>query len=245
MPERPETPRTSSGDDERFYGRRKGKPLRAGRQKLFDTLLPALTVPLAGLAEGETLDPQTLFSPPRQALWLEIGFGGGEHLVAQAEAHPEVGVIGAEVFEYGVGKALSLIDAAGVRNIRVWPEDVRALLTRLPEACLDRLFVLFPDPWPKTRHARRRMIQPARLDLFAALLKDGGELRVASDDAGYVRWTLQHATAHPLFRWTATGPGDWRDPPADWVQTRYEAKALAAGRRPAYLVFQRLPRPTP
>ncbi|ABC24571.1 tRNA (guanosine(46)-N7)-methyltransferase TrmB [Rhodospirillum rubrum] len=235
MPEKPT-------EDARFYGRRKGKPLRATRQRLLDTMLPALTLPLAGLGEGERLDPRGLFPRPVDQLWLEIGFGGGEHLVAQAAAHPEVGLIGSEVFAYGVGKALSQIDETGVDNIRLWPEDVRQVLPALPDGCLQRLFVLFPDPWPKRRHARRRMIQPARLDDFARLLADGGELRVASDDMGYVRWTLMHVTAHPAFRWTAQGPTDWRERPADWVETRYEAKALQAGRKPAYLIFRRRPR---
>ncbi|GEO82692.1 tRNA (guanosine(46)-N7)-methyltransferase TrmB [Pararhodospirillum oryzae] len=237
MPDRPV-------DDERFHGRRKGKPLRAGRQRLMETLLPRLAIPLPEGTPAPMIDPFTLFGRPVKAVWLEIGFGGGEHLCAQAAAHPDIGFIGAEVFEYGVGKALSQIDDRGLDNVRLCPDDVRPLLARLPEACLERLFVLFPDPWPKTRHAKRRMIQPARLDLFGHLLVDGGELRVASDDMGYVRWTLRHATDHRLFRWTATGPGDWREPPADWVQTRYEAKALAVGRKPAYMVFRRLPRVT-
>ncbi|MBE1237448.1 tRNA (guanosine(46)-N7)-methyltransferase TrmB [Phaeovibrio sulfidiphilus] len=223
-------------EDTRFYGRRKGKPLRAARRHLYETRLPELALP-----DGEApLDPSTFFDTPKKALWLEIGFGGGEHLVTQARTRPDVGFIGAEVFEYGVGKALSAIEEHGVTNIRLWPEDVRPLLERLPDGCLERLFVLFPDPWPKTRHAKRRMIQPHRLDEFARLLVEGGELRVASDDPGYVRWTLMHATVHPSFRWEARGPADWRTPPADWVRTRYEQKALEAGRAPAYMIFRRI-----
>jgi tRNA (guanine-N7-)-methyltransferase len=228
--------------DEQFHGRRKGKPLRAGRRLLWDTLLPRLTLPIEGMAEGEMLDPATLFEEKKKSYWLEIGFGGGEHLTAQAQANPDVGFIGSEVFEYGVGKALSQIEDAGLTNVRLWPEDVRAVLPRLPDGCLDRLFVLFPDPWPKTRHAKRRMIQPGRLTEFARLLKDGGELRVASDDPTYQHWALIHGTGHPQFKWMVKGPADWKQRPADWVETRYEAKALAAGRIPIYMIFRRLPR---
>jgi tRNA (guanine-N7-)-methyltransferase len=228
--------------DEQFHGRRKGKPLRAGRRHLWDTLLPGLTLPLADLPEDATLEPTHLFDAPKSAYWMEIGFGGGEHLTTQAATHPDIGLIGSEVFEYGVGKALSQIDEAGLTNIRLWPDDVRMVLPRLPDGCLDRLFVLFPDPWPKTRHAKRRMIQPGRLTEFARLLKDGGELRVASDDPTYQHWALMHCTGHSLFAWTARRAMDWKERPADWVETRYEAKALAAGRRPIYLVLRRRPR---
>ncbi|MBB4284664.1 tRNA (guanosine(46)-N7)-methyltransferase TrmB [Roseospira goensis] len=239
-PEHTSPPDGVRTEDVRFYGRRKGKPLRAGRQAAMDRVLPALAIPAP--AEGESLDPRTLFPRPPRAVWLEIGFGGGEHLAAQAAAHPDVGFVGGEVFEYGVAKLVAAVDDAGLTNVRIWPDDMRPLLAHLPDACLERIFVLFPDPWPKSRHAKRRLIAPRRLDLFARLLTDGGLLRVASDDPGYVRWTLRHATAHPAFEWTARRPADWRAPPADHVQTRYEAKALAAGRPPAYLDFRRRPR---
>lgn len=218
--------------DDRFYGRRKGKPLRAARRRLYETLLPALALPDG----NESLDPGTVFDQPRQ-VWLEIGFGGGEHLVGQAKINPDIGLIGAEVFEYGVGKALSQIEAERVSNVRLWPEDVRPLLNRLPDACLYRIFVLFPDPWPKARHAKRRMIQPERLSAFSRLLRPSGELWVASDDPGYIEWTLLHASEHPDFITASVDPEHWRAPPADWVETRYEQKAKAAGRRPAYMVF--------
>jgi tRNA (guanine-N7-)-methyltransferase len=224
-------------EDVRFYGRRKGKPLRAGRRAVLDQRLPDLALPEP--APGEILDPVALFPGRPRAVWLEIGFGGGEHLAAQAAAHPDVGFIGGEVFEYGVAKLVAAVDEAGLSNVRVHADDIRPVLDHLPEASLERIFVLFPDPWPKSRHAKRRLIAPKRLDAFARLLADGGRLRVASDDPGYVTWTLRHATAHPAFTWTARRPGDWRDPPADHHQTRYEAKALTEGRRPAYLDFRR------
>jgi len=227
-------------EDIRFYGRRKGKPLRAGRQALIEERLPALSAPWP--ADGETLDPHALFPRPVRAVWLEIGFGGGEHLAAQAAAHPDVGFIGGEAFQYGVAKLVAAIDDAGLDTVRIVPDDIRPWLESLPDACLERIFVLFPDPWPKARHAKRRMIAPRRLDLFARLLADGGLLRVATDDPGYVRWTLMHATVHPDFQWTARRAEDWRTPPANHVQTRYEAKALDAGRAPTYLDFRRRPR---
>ena len=234
---RPQGART---EDVRFYGRRKGKPLRAGRRDLLDQRLPDLALPEP--APGELLDPVSLFARRPRAVWLEIGFGGGEHLAAQAAAHPDVGFIGGEVFEYGVAKLVAAVDQGGLENVRVHPDDIRPVLDHLPDACLERIFVLFPDPWPKSRHAKRRMIAPRRLDAFARLLADGGLLRVASDETGYVAWTLAHAVAHPQFAWTARRPGDWREPPADHVPTRYEAKALAEGRPPAYLDFCRRPR---
>ncbi len=242
----PETP-----PDDRFYGRRKGKPLRAGRQQLYDALLPRLRIPLEDLVPEEartrhpdapaevTFDPRTLFATNPRALWLEIGFGGGEHLAAQAAANPDVGLLGAEVFIYGIGKLLTAVDEQGLENVRLWPDDIRPLLPHLPDGCLERIFVLFPDPWPKRRHARRRLIQTRTLDVFARLLMPGGELRVASDDPTYVAWTLRHAPTHPAFTWMARRPSDWARPPADWVQTRYEAKALAAGRKPAYMIFRK------
>jgi tRNA (guanine-N7-)-methyltransferase len=222
----------------RFYGRRKGKPLKSGRQGLLETLLPALKIPVPETA----LDPRTLFSHQPRALWLEIGFGGGEHLAAQAAAHPDIGFIGSEVFLNGVAGLLKHVSENGARNVRVFNDDVRRFLPCLPDASLSRIFLLFPDPWPKTRHAKRRLVSTAMLNELARLLVDGGELRIASDHPVYVRWTLAHATDHPLFHWPARQPGDWRNRPADGFATRYEEKAVAAGRKPAFLRFIRKPR---
>jgi tRNA (guanine-N7-)-methyltransferase len=231
-------PSASDAGDERlkFYGRRKGKPLKVGRQNLLETLLPKLA--LAAPAAGARLDPRTLF-PNAREVWLEIGFGGGEHLAAQAEAHPDVGFIGSEVFLNGVAGLLKHIAARNVGNVRVLHEDVRYLLPALPDASLARIFLLFPDPWPKTRHAKRRFVSPTMLDELARLLVDGGELRVASDHPIYVRWALMHGTVHPQFQWLARTPDDWRVRPADGFPTRYEEKAISAGRPPAYLRFVR------
>lgn len=221
---------------ELFYGRRRGRPLRAGQRERQSTLLPQVSfvVPEAG-----GLDPASLFAETPRDIWLEIGFGGGEHLAAQAEQHPETGFIGCEVFENGVAKLLSEIDRRGLGNIRVYPQDARPLLTALTPRSIGRVFILFPDPWPKARHHKRRLVAPAALDRLAEIMTDDAELRLATDDPAYLSWMLQHATNHPDFLWTARRPSDWRERPADWPATRYEEKARKAGRKPAFLRFVR------
>ena len=227
-----------SKDDHRFYGRRKGKPLKAGRELLLETLLPRLRIaPPTG-----PLDLKSLFSHSPRQVWLEIGFGSGEHLAAQAAAEPAVGFIGAEVFLNGVASLLRYLDAQNLTNVRVYDNDVRALLPHLPDASLSRISLLFPDPWPKTRHAKRRFVGPAMLAEVSRLLADGGEFRVATDHPVYARWTLMHTPEHPDFAWGVTGPDDWRVRPADSAPTRYEQKAIAAGRKPMFLRFSRKPR---
>jgi tRNA (guanine-N7-)-methyltransferase len=228
------------GDNQRqafqFYGRRKGRPLRKGRQSLLDDLLPQLTV---AWRAGETLDPRGLFDPAPREVWLEIGFGGGEHLAAQAAAHPDIGFIGCEVFEAGIASGLGHIAEAGLRNVRLHPEDARDLLAVLAPRSLDRVFLLFPDPWPKKRHAQRRFIGQANLDRLAALMREGAELRVASDDPTYQEWVLRHVPVHPAFRWPVQAPSDWLERPSDAIETRYEKKARAAGRTPMFFRFLR------
>lgn len=218
----------------RSYGRRRGKKLRPGRERLMAELLPTIALD----PDKPVLDQ---FAAPMRAYWMEIGFGGGEHLAEQAAAHPDVGLIGCEPFLDGVAKLLAQLDEQGGDNVRVHPDDARQLFPQIPDGGLERIFVLFPDPWPKTRHHKRRLIQTPLLDDFARMLADGGELRVASDHMDYIRWTLDHVMPHPDFEWTAEGPADWRTPPADWVQTRYEQKALA-GNTIVYLRFRRIPR---
>lgn len=222
-----------------FHGRRKGRSLRAGRQRLVEQLLPGLRIEPG----ADPVDPAALFGPPARAVWLEIGFGGGEHLAEQARRHPETGMIGCEPFVNGVARLLSEIDRDGIANIRIYDDDARDLLDRLPDACLDRVFVLFADPWPKARHARRRFIGPDNLGRLARVMKDGAELRLASDDMPLVRWMLFHCIGHPDFEWTARSAADWRRRPADWPQTRYESKARARGIGCVYLTFRRRPRP--
>lgn len=223
----------------RFYGRRFGRALRTGRRRLLDELLPTLQIEPG----GTPLDPAALFSSPCDACCLEIGFGGGEHLASQAAAHPSAGFIGCEPFINGVARLLSEIDEKGLGNIRIYPDDARDLIDRLPSACLDRVFLMFPDPWPKTRHAARRFISAENLDALARVMRDDAELRVASDEMGYVRWTLRHVRRHPAFEWTARTARDWRERPADWPPTRYEQKALSDGRSCVYMKYRRRKRP--
>lgn len=218
-----------------LYGRRQDKPLKPRQRRLMETLLPRLALPdpTAG-----PIDPAALF-PQADEIWLEVGFGGGEHLAWQAGRHQNVGLIGAEPFVNGVAKLLVRIEDEELGNVRIHFGDARPLMEALPEAALARIFVLHPDPWPKKRHRKRRMISHWFFGEAARLLKSGGELRVASDIDDYIAWTLMHARGAPDFEWTASRADDWRSRPADWPQTRYEAKSLKEGRRPVYLIFRR------
>jgi tRNA (guanine-N7-)-methyltransferase len=224
---------------ELFYGRRRGRPLRAGQRERQSVLLPQLSF---AVPESGRLDPASLFVVPPSAIWVEIGFGGGEHLAEQAERYPGIGFIGCEVFENGVAKLLGEIERRRLANVRVCPNDARPLLAALAPCSIGRVFILFPDPWPKARHHKRRLVAPATLDRLAEIMADGAELRLATDDPGYLSWMLEHATAHPEFAWTARRPVDWRERPVDWPATRYEQKARKAGRAPAFLCFTRRPR---
>jgi tRNA (guanine-N7-)-methyltransferase len=226
----------ASAETRRIYGRRRGRPLRAGQLHLHETLLPRLAVTLP---ETGVLDPASLFAGRLEAVWLEIGFGAGEHLAAQAASHPGIGFIGCEVFENGVARLVAEIARLGLGNVRIFPDDARALLDALAPGSLDRVFILFPDPWPKTRHHKRRLVSTATLDRLAVLMRKGAELRLATDDRDYLAWMLEHATGHPDFVWLARGASDWRERPADWPPTRYEGKARAADRTPAFLRFAR------
>jgi tRNA (guanine-N7-)-methyltransferase len=225
----------------RVYGRRRGRPLRQGRRILTESLLPRRAI---ALPETGALDPKTLFPTPPASVWLEIGFGAGEHLAAQAGAHPRVGFVGCEVFENGIARLLGEIahnglDNGGLDNIRIFADDARLLLDCLEPASIGRVFILFPDPWPKQRHHKRRLVAPAMLDRLAVVMQPGAELRLATDDRDYLAWILEHAIAHPAFIWTARRPADWRERPPNWPATRYEEKARAAGRSPAFLRFIR------
>jgi tRNA (guanine-N7-)-methyltransferase len=174
-------------------------------------------------------------------LWMEIGFGAGEHLAAQAEEHPRIGFIGCEPFINGVANLIFLVNDRGLDNVRVFDDDARVLLPALPDACLDRVFLLFADPWPKWRHRERRFVGPKNLDALARVMKDNTELRFASDDMNYVRWALEQVTRHPDFLWPARSRRDWQRPD-NWFETRYESKALERGAWCAYLRFIRRPR---
>jgi tRNA (guanine-N7-)-methyltransferase len=218
----------------RHFGRRKGPALSAYQAGLLETLLPALTIePQSGR------DPRSYFSAPVSDVWLEVGFGGGEHLLWQAQAHPDIGLIGAEPYVSGVAKLLSRVAPAPVANLLLYTEDATDIIDALPDSSLGRVFVLFPDPWPKTRHHKRRFIQMAMLDQLARVMKPGAELRFGTDDKSYLVWALERLSAHHAFQWLANSAADWRARPDDWPQTRYEAKAIRAGDTCTYLRFVR------
>lgn len=203
----------------RLYGRRAGHKLRAGQAALIEGALPALEVPAEGLIRAASL-----FGDDRP-LHFEIGFGSGEHLVAQALARPDHGFIGCEPFLNGVVGALALIRDRHITNVRLHMGDALDVLERLPDTSLHRVYLLHPDPWPKARHAKRRMVNPGPLDLIAAKLKPGGELRLGTDDPTYCRWSMMILNRRPDFTWAARTPPDFLVRPDDWPETRYERKA--------------------
>ena len=186
-----------------LYGRRRGRPLRPGRQGLVDALLPFLAIDLS--ASGE-FDPRSMFADPPRSVWLEIGFGGGEHLAAQAERRRDIGFIGCEVFENGIAKLLGEIERRHLANIRLFIDDARLLIGALPAASVERVFILFPDPWPKRRHHKRRIVSRETLDGLARIMSDGAELRLATDDPDYFSWMLECVTGHPAFAWLGSSP---------------------------------------
>ena len=221
----------------RSYGRRRSKGLRPTRAGAMREMLPQVAV---ALPEGKALiNPASLFEQPVEAVWFEIGFGNGEHLLRQAINNPETGLIGCEPFINGVSALCVGIRENKVKNIRIWPDDARILMDRLEAQSLDRLFLLHPDPWPKSRHHKRRFVQTETLDRIARLLRPGAELRMATDHQELAVWLLEKTYFHPAFKWLATCADDWRQPPADWPETRYGQKGLRQGRPPVYFRFRR------
>lgn len=224
---------TAAPEGPRFYGRRKGRPLRKTMQQLLDTMLPEVRFDPAQPASGQ-------FTHTPTDLFLEIGFGGGEHLAGLAQMRPDAGFIGAEPFINGVASLLRHMQSEAIENIRLWDDDVRLILDSMDDAALAGAYVMFPDPWPKKRHAARRILQPALMDSLARLIRPSGQLTLASDDPTAKGWLLQAATAHPAFRWTARQPDDWRVRPDHLPETRYMQKALRENRRPAWFIFDRI-----
>jgi tRNA (guanine-N7-)-methyltransferase len=224
-----------------LYGRRQGHKLRKSGKFLVGERLTSLAVPVPADPNAAS-DPMVLFPFPVRSLWLEIGFGGGEHLAAQAAANPDVGLIGCEPFINGVASLLRQIDDRGLRNVRIHADDARDLLDRLPDGVLDRVFILFPDPWPKARHHRRRFVSRETLHALARVMADGAELRLATDHTGYGHWMLAHLIRHSAFVWMAEKAADWRHRSCDWPATRYERKARAKGEACLYLRFRRVAR---
>lgn len=216
----------------RSFGRIRSRTLKPAQAVLFDTLLPSIAIPEEG-----PLEPAAIM-PGAREVWFEIGFGGGEHLAAQAGAHPDALMFGCEPFLNGVGSALRHIDQAGLKNVRLHGGDARPVLERLPDASLDRVMVLFPDPWPKARHQKRRLVQAETLAEFCRVLKPGGRFRFVTDWKDYAAWTLERALKEPRLRWLAKAADDWRRAPADHMTTRYEEKKLG-DTAPIFLEFER------
>lgn len=221
---------------EAFFGRRKSKALSPAQAQRFERLYPRLGIDVS------TATPATvsnLFPHTPDAIVMEIGFGGGEHLIHQATTYPEYGFIGIEPFVNSMAKILRVIDEHSIDNIRLYNEDAVEVLDWLPDQSIDRIDLLYPDPWPKMRHWKRRFVTPKNLDRISRVLKPDAEFRFASDIDTYINWTIQHCNRHTEFEWNAMSSADWEEPYENWVQTRYEAKAMTEGRRPCYLRFKR------
>lgn len=228
-------PKTRSGEPRAFFGRRSGKKLHGGQQAVFDATLPALEIKLDG-----RLDPRSLF-PDADKIIVEIGYGGGEHLALEASRHPNTGYVGCEVFTGGIGKMVQAIAAQDLRNIRLFTDDAFKLLVELPDASLDEVYLLYPDPWPKTRHHKRRFVSETTLAELARVIRPGGVFHFATDIEDYANWTLAHIVRTPLFRFAPEKPGGWHEPYAGWEATRYEQKARREGRMISfYLSFKRV-----
>ena len=220
-----------------FFGRRKGHKLRLHQADLIESLLPRLAI---DITRPGPPDLAGLFDPPADEVRLEIGFGGGEHLIAEARAFPGTGFIGCEPYVNGMAKILTQIEALGTGNIRLFAGDAAELLAWTPPRALARIDLIHPDPWPKRRHWKRRFVQDATVAAMARVLMPGGEFRFVSDIDDYVAWTLRHVLRSPDFHWTAERASDWRLPWADYTMTRYGMKAEREGRRAAYLRFRKV-----
>ena len=234
----------------KFFGRRKGRVIRKTKSTLLESFLPLIKID-----ESTVFDKKTMFGKPVEKINLEIGFGDGVHLAGQALNYPDVGFIGIEVFKNGVANLLTLI--TGIKdgkdlpdkiklldnredNIRVFDDDARLLFDKIPDGFVDRVFLLFPDPWPKKRHASRRFVNEDNLKALARIIKKGGILRIATDHKVYKSWTLRTMNNCPDFKWTAKTSADWRNEPADWVKTKYQQKAIREGRKPVFFEYERV-----
>lgn len=223
------------------FGRRKGRPLRPEQKQLLETSYPDYEF---DIDQDDDIDPVKLFADNVNDVWFEIGFGKGEHLSAQADKNRNVGFIGCETYINGIVSMLQHIDKKTHTNIRLSHQDARLILEHISDASLGKVFILFPDPWPKKKHIKRRLIDQSFLDLLARKMKDGAELRVATDHSEYANWALHHMLNHYDFAWIAASKKDWQHAPDDWVATRYQAKAEKEGRYATYLRFVRNRRTT-
>lgn len=223
--------------EQRFFGRRKGPTLSSRQQYLIDDLLPQITLSVSNQKTPHTPIKLEEMFENHDEVWLEIGFGKGEHLAWQAEQNPTVGLIGCEPYMNGVASLLHKIDGNNLTNIRVYGDDARHILWHLPDASVSKVFLIHPDPWPKKRHARRRFMNPDNLDDISRVLKSGGEFRVGTDHPIYREWTMIQMANREDFIWTAENPSDWQNRPADWPETRYETKALEG--KATYFIFKK------
>ena len=233
-------------EDKRFYGRRKGKPIKESRQKLLDGLLPKVQITCP---EEGSIDLKNSFGITPQEVWLEIGFGGGEHVAEIAQKYPDIGIIGAEPFLNGVASLLAHLNGSHMKeaktcdlspdrvdNVRIWPDDIRILFPHFPDNSFERIFILYPDPWPKARHAERRFVNGRNIPELARLLTPTGAVYVATDVQDYADWAVEQMDISGLFRQVHPNTAL---PPPDWIPTRYEKKGLAVGRKPTYLIFEK------
>ena len=221
----------------RFYGRRKGKIIRKGRADAYDVVMPEVGIALP--AENTIVDSSSFFSAPVREVWLEIGFGNGEQMVYQALDNPNIGIIGCEPFRNGIANLCRDIKEQGIKNIRIWPDDARLLMQRLKDNSIARCFLLNSDPWPKTRHHKRRFVQKETLDELQRLLKPGAEFRMSSDHAALTCWQLEKTYFHGGFSWDAQDAENWRNRPTDMTGTRYQQKGAGHGRPTVFLNFRK------
>lgn len=222
-----------------LYGRRHGRGLRSGRRELVKSLLPSLEINLPGLASSSLTD---CFEDYCQYVWLEIGFGGGEHLAWQAAVNPHIGMIGCEPFLNGVAKLLTRVRDEELKNVRLFCDDARLLIENLPENSIDQVFILFPDPWPKTRHHKRRIVSFEFLDHLARVLKNSAQVQISTDEPGYLEWILWHFRKHSAFSWSIRAPSECQYNPTRGPSTRYQEKAVANGRACVFLTYKRISR---
>lgn len=223
----------------RFFGRRRTRGLRDGQKQAFDSVMAARGIAPEAVTQEGALNPQDFFEGPARDIWFEIGFGDGTFLAEMLLRHPERGYIAAEPYENGVANLCKKIVDYEDPRVRIWMEDGIPLMRTLADESLSGIYVLNPDPWPKLRHHKRRVINQDSLSLFAAKLKDDGLLVMTSDVDDLAAWMLNHAQQHPDFTWTAHSSRDWLEPPVDWVTTKYERKGIEASRAMTYLVFRR------
>jgi tRNA (guanine-N7-)-methyltransferase len=229
-------PKTLSGEPRAFFGRRSGKKLHGGQKAQVDAKLPEVEITLDG-----ALDPKDLF-PDADRIVIEIGYGGGEHLARKAGEEPRTGFVGCEVFTGGIGKMVQAIEAQGLTNVRLFTDDALKLLMALPDASIDAVYLLYPDPWPKSRHHKRRFVSPTTLNELARVIRPGGTFFFASDIEDYANWTLAHIVREPRFDFQPEAPGSWHTPYPGWQPTRYEQKARREGRMVSfYFSFTRRP----